>query len=143
MKILLLLLLLTTPLFAQWDNAEFGTLSEIKGQKKVFVAVSDLSAREVIVKALEKAKFEVVSRESDSEFSLWLGVERVDTGSNALLRTAHNIVLIGEMRVYIPTKRRILWHTRKVQDWSGGLTFDKHPAKSTVNEFIKAYKKLK
>lgn len=38
---------------------------------------------------------------------------------------------------------RVLWSTRKVQAYSGGITFSRHPAVNGTRELIKAIRKLR
>jgi hypothetical protein len=134
------------------ENAEYGKLSELKGKTKLFLVVDDFEARNIIVKAVEKAGISLVNRREDADFGMRLWLQRVDVGSNVLLGTSHNIVLVGELWVYtyLPVKEnetvgkvRMLWQKRKSQDWSGGITLNRHPATNTINDFVKDWKKLK
>lgn len=135
------------------DQAEFGTLSEIKNKFKVFLKVDDIQARSIIAEALLKnTQFSLVSTRAEADFAIGFGLQRVDKGSNVLLGSSHNIVVVGEMFVYtyLPVNEgdtkgriRVLWQKRKQQDYSGGFTFDRHPAKQVIGEFVKDWKKIK
>ncbi len=132
------------------DNAEHGSLTEISGKKKVFLAVTDVVARQIIVTALTKEGYDIVDVRQDADFGIIFGIAKTDVGSNALLHTNHNIVVFGEMGAYtyLPVKAgeekgrvRYLWQERKKQDFSGGITFDRHPAKQLIGSLLKALKK--
>lgn len=134
------------------NNAEYGSPSEFRGKTKVFLAVYDAPSREIVVKALAKERrLIIVDERAKADFGLSLELQRVDVGSNSLLRTYHNIVLVGEMTAYtyLPVKEgdatgriRILWQKRKTQDWSGGMTLNRHPATNAINDFLNEYKKV-
>ena len=133
-------------------DPEFGSLEEIRGMNKVFLAVPDLNARKIIVEGLTKIKgLRIVQNREEADFAMMFLSERVDMGSNSFLKTNTNVVFLGELRAYtyLPPKPgeengrvRYVWQTRKSQDWSGGLTFNRHPAKNAVNEFVNSFKKL-
>lgn len=133
-------------------DAEVGSFDEIRGKKKVFLVVPDLNARKIIVEGLSKINdLQIVQSREEADFAMMFLTERVDMGSNSFLKTNTNIVFVGELRVYtyLPPKPgesngrvRYVWQTRKNQDWSGGLTFSRHPAKNAVNEFVSSFKKL-
>lgn len=133
-------------------NAEYGSLSEISGKTKVFIAVQDPKSRSIIIKALNESKrFQLVDTREGADFGLSFEMRNVDVGSNVLLGTAHNIVVVGQLQVYtyLPLRNedatgrvRILWTVQKKQDWSGGMTLNRHPAQNAVNDFVKAFKKL-
>lgn len=136
------------------DNAESGDLSEIKGKTKVFLVCEDSVSREAIVKSLSQKlpQLAIVDSRSSADFGMMFRLWREDMGSSSLLGTAHNVIVFGQMNVYtyLPvrdgdTKGRIrmLWQKRKKQDFSGGMTFNRHPATNAVNSFIGDFKKLK
>jgi CO dehydrogenase/acetyl-CoA synthase alpha subunit len=133
------------------NNPEYGNLSEIAGKTNVCLRVTDVKSREIIVKALNKQQnYRIWDNRKDCDFGIWFASESRNVGSNVLLGTVNNIVVVGRMIVYtwLPVNEgetvgriRILWQKDKTQDFSGGLTFDKHPANS-INDFLKAHKKL-
>lgn len=155
MKYLLLLLLCSVGISAQvdytLDEAEYGSLSELRGKTKVFIPATDMKVRQIIIEKLRDTPFQVVSTRAESEFGLRLILTQQDVGSNVLLGSSHNIIVFCDMYVYtyLPApsgsgkgRVRVLFQTRKKQDFSGGITFDKHPAKSAMGEFLKALKKV-
>lgn len=133
-----------------FEDAEHGSLSEIGNKTKIFLMVPDLQAREIIEKALNKSGLQVVNYRSECDFAIAFGMQTVEAGSNALLGTVSNKVVVGDMLAYtylpVPENAtkghvRIVWQTRKTQDWSGGLTLNRHPAQNAINEFLKDFKK--
>lgn len=133
-------------------DAEHGAPSELRGKTKVYLVVDDAPSRQIIANALAKnSNLQIVSSRDEADFGLRFAIGRVDVGSNALLNTAHNVVVVGELSayIYLPVKEgadkgriRYLWQKRKQQDWSGGLTFSRHPAQNAINEFLKDLKKI-
>ncbi|MEQ1923365.1 MAG: hypothetical protein ABL952_12735 [Pyrinomonadaceae bacterium] len=134
-------------------NPEYGTLSEISGKNKIFVAVQDSKSRTIILNALNESKrFQLVGTREEADFGVNFELRNVDAGSNVFLGTAHNVVVVGRLQVYtyLPIQNedssgriRILYTSQKTQDWSGGMTFNRHPAQNAVNDFVKDFKKLK
>lgn len=132
-------------------DAEHGTISELKGKNKVFVAVQDSVARQIVLDAIRKSSFlTVVDNRSDADFGVNYAMERVNAGSNMILGTPNNVIVVGELMVYtyLPVPEgesngriRILWSKRKQQDWSGGLTFNRHPAQNAIKDFFDDFKK--
>jgi hypothetical protein len=134
-------------------DAEYGDVSELKGKSKVFVAVPDLEARKIIIGRIRKdSRLTIVDDRKDADFGINYFSQVVERGSNTILGTVSNKALVGELiaYTYLPVKPgdthgriRVVWSKRKVQDWSGGLTFDKNPAGSTIGSFLKDFKKIK
>lgn len=133
-------------------DSELGSFDEIRGKTRVFLVIPDLDARKIVVEGLGKIKgLQIVQSREEADFAMMYVSERVDMGSNAFLNTNTNVVFVGELRVYtyLPPRPgeengrvRYVWQTRKRQDWSGGLSFNRHPAKNAINEFASSFKKL-
>lgn len=134
------------------QNAEFGNISEISEKTRIFLKINDVKSREIITKEISKHHFLVLTdNPKDCDYAIRFVIGSVDKGSNALLNTEHNIVVTGRMQVYkyLPIEAgaekgriRIIWQKDKQQDWSGGLTLDKHPA-NVIKDFLKELNRSK
>ena len=137
MKILLTLLLL----FAQTDLPEYGEITELKDNLKVYLATESPSSRKLIIKALDK-KFTVVSSPDDAEFFLTYDVE-ASTESRGLQRSHY---MRSRMLAYTLTekgRKRILWSDDETWESRGGMTFTAPNEWNLAKNFIKALKKAK
>lgn len=148
--VLLLLILIPVGIFAQvptpnLNAPEYGKLEEIKGKKKVYVMSLDTKAREIIVKELTKDnRFEVVESPEQAEFGVVFDVSEQRVGWNMFGFTGQFVAFTKPLENPDPTKPRVrvLWTTQKIKAYSGGISFNRHPATNATREFIKQMKKL-
>ena len=136
-----------------WDEPEHGDLSEVKNARKVIIFTEDLNARKIIIKELEQIPdIQVVDNKEDADFGIAFRMGSSRTGASVIGSTVtSNYIYVGEMLVITPGKvdaqnrrhQRILWSTRKKQDFSGGFTLNRHPATNAIREFISAFKKIR
>lgn len=130
------------------DASEFGDIKELARAHKVYVWANDLEARKIVVKELSKdSLLEIVDRLEDAEFALTYGLEterrsvsflfggiqsnQRQTSDMMALRSAS---AAGRERDAV----RIVWSTRKVREYSNGITFSRHPAINGTRSFLKA-----
>lgn len=152
MRLLMFCLLLLVPgvAFAQvptpnLNAPEYGKLEEIKGKKKAYVMSLDTKAREIIVKELTKDKrFEVVGSPEQAEFGIVFDGSEQRVGWNTFGFTGQFVVFVKPLENPDPEKPRVrvIWTTQKIKAYSGGLSFNRHPATNATREFVKQMKKL-
>jgi len=152
MRLVLLLILLLIPVgvVAQvptpnLNAPEYGKLEEIKGKRKVYVMSLDTKARKIIVKELTKDKrFEVVESPEQAEFGIIFDGSEQRVGWNTFGFTGQFVVFVKPLENPDPEKPRVrvVWTTQKIKAYSGGLSFNRHPATNATREFVKQMKKL-
>lgn len=152
MRLVLLLILLVVPVEAlaqvptpNTNAPEYGKLEEIKGKKRAYVMSLDTKAREIIVKELTKdKKFEVVESPEQAEFGVVFDGSEQRVGWNTFGFTGQFVVFVKPLENPDPEKPRIrvLWTTQKIKAYSGGLSFNRHPATNAAREFVKQMKRL-
>lgn len=140
-----LLVSLAAIAFAQ-DRA-YGTASDLKGLKKVFIDTGpDTKSRENIIKGLEKSRlgFEIVDDKEDAEILLGFGAdevvhsivatrsENVATGRVLMDQTGAGVVIARARG-----KARLIYSFDDVQT----TVFERKPVNNFIREFIKLYKK--
>lgn len=135
------------------DASEFGDISEVANARKVYVWANDLEARKIIVQELAKnSSLIVVDRLEDAEFALTYGLERErrswtffgggiqsNQRQSADMMALRAASLEGRDRDAV----RIVWSTRKLRDYSNGISFNRHPARNGAREFLKALGKAR
>jgi len=152
MRLVLLLILLLTPVgvMAQvptpnLNAPEYGKIEELAGKKKAYVMSLDTKAREIIVKELTKDnRFEVVDSPEKAEFGVVFDVSEQRVGWNMFGFTGQFVVFVKPLENPDPEKPRVrvVWTTQKIKAYSGGLSFNRHPATNATREFVKKMKKL-
>lgn len=121
------------------DNAEFGTISDLKGLHRVIVATDDLEVRDVIVDELAKYdQLKVVGRSEDAEFVISFSGDYRRRGE-AFSATKTKFYK-SEMKAYMRVadvggkpRFRIVWHTN--------LTGKDVPARA-ARQFVAEFKKM-
>lgn len=154
-----MLTLLFAALFFLSQNAppkeiplEFGEASELKGLVKVYVQTNDLEARKQIVKELAKEpRIVVVGVKDDCEFKLFYASGSQTNGAtlSPFGSIRANNLHIGELGAVVRGRKqddgryasRVLWSSRKSQQWAGGITLSRNPAINAAREFLKVWRK--
>lgn len=135
-------------------NPEFGSLEEIKDVTEVCVVVPDFEFRRKIVERIQKeSKLKVLSSRKGCRTAILYNQREGSNGVNfAFGMIRPNTIIVGELAVFriiepkeneVMGTARLIWSKAKTQDWTGGLTFNKHPVSSTVGSFLKDFKKLR
>lgn len=149
----LILCLCALPLFAQSQIApEFGSFTELKDKKTVYVLSEDLEARKVIVRELEnyiqkgKVDLELVGTPEAEIYILY--------GGGTTRTTYKDTQQVGELAVSIrgaevPSpdnqkiyRHRIVYSTRSSRAFSSGITFQRAPEKKAIRKFLDELSKL-
>jgi Flp pilus assembly protein TadD len=131
-------------------NAEYGSLTELAGKTKVFIATDNLQTRSIVAEELVKcACLQVSSRREDADFMLLYGSETGTTGASIGLfnNVTRDTTTIGQLLALVVVgapdsnerRVRVLWSTQKSRNYSSGITLDKNPARSSIQAFIKAF----
>ncbi|HST54109.1 MAG TPA: hypothetical protein VLJ61_19030 [Pyrinomonadaceae bacterium] len=162
--VLLLLLCLAAAVHGQVNDKlpEYGTLSEVKDARKVYVHSEDLSSRELILKELANDKLlEVVGKPEDAEFFIFYGRSFIDNGYSSFGGVFGGVFgsvttkSTSEFGEYYVIKRgdkletggnrpRILWGKQNLIVVHGNAFFkSKLPAKEVTREFVKELKKAR
>lgn len=137
-----------TPL-AQSDLPTYGSITDIKDARKVYVASDNEDSRERVIKALAKDKtLEVVNAPEDAQFFVEyseLSREAVVTGEHVKEREQRN-----QMRVYTlgADKRKVVvWSdtlSRETEHFMGMKMYDSGRGESQLTgKFLKALKKAR
>lgn len=131
---------------------EFGTTTELKGLTKIYVRATDLEARKLILKEFSKEpRLVIADKVQDAELLLSYASASRTTGAtlSPFGSIQANNMELGEIAAMVRAgvdsegKRliRILWSSRKKQQWSSGITLSRHPAVNGAREFLKVWQK--
>lgn len=151
-------LAVATATLAQVNNSlpEYGTLSDIKGMRRVYVHSEDLEARGLILEELGKgSQLEVVGKPEDAEFFIFYGRSFFDTGYSSFGGifggvfgnvTTKNTAEVGEYYVFMRGDKlesgayrpRIIWGKQNLRVVRGNAFIKtKLPAKEVTKKFVK------
>lgn len=124
---------------------EQGSLSDLKAinAKKVYIYSENLKSRDLIIKEMLKAKFEVVDKIEDSDFALGYVESEEELGASAVVNgnvaTARRLTqTVGNLKIIMPgspnsNRLRLIYSTRKTKYY----VWEDNPAKSTTKQFLK------
>jgi hypothetical protein len=141
---------------------EYGTLSDIKDMRRVYVHSEDLEARGLILEELNKgSQLEVVGKLEDAEFFIFYGRSFFDTGYSSFGGifggvfgnvTTKNSAEVGEYYVFMRGDKlesgayrpRIIWGKQNLRVVRGNAFFKtKLPAKVVTKTFVKELQKAR
>lgn len=159
-----MILLTATTAFAQITNSvpEYGTLSDIKNLKRVYVYSDDLESRGVILEELGKgSQLQVVGKLEDAEFFIFYGRSFFDTGyssfggifsgvfGNVTTKTTaevgeYYVLMRGDKLESGAYRPRILWGKQNLRVIRGNAFIKtKLPAKDVTKKFVKELQKAR
>lgn len=160
----LLILLATTTGGAQISNSapEYGTLSDIRDMRRVYVYSDDLESRDLILRELSKeTRLQVVGKLEEAEFFIFYGRSFFDTGYSSFGGifggvfgnvTTKNTAEVGEYYVLMRGDKleggsyrpRILWGKQNLRVIRGNaFVKSRLPAKDVTRKFVKELLKVR
>lgn len=161
---LTMILIAATAALAQINNSapEYGTLSDIKDMRRVYVYSDDLDSRGLILEELSKgSQFQVVGKLEDAEFFIFYGRSFFDTGYSSFGGifgdvfgnvTTKNTAEVGEYYVFMREDKlgsgayrpRIIWGKQNLRVVRGNAFIKtKLPAKDITKKFVKELQKAR
>jgi hypothetical protein len=139
---------------------EYGTLSDIKDMRRVYVYSEDLASRDLILEELAKdSQLQVVGKLEEAEFFIFYGRSFLDTGYSSFggifggvlgSVTTKNTAEVGEYYVLMRGDKlegggyrpRILWGKQNLRVVHGNAFIkSKLPAKDVTRKFVKEMEK--
>jgi hypothetical protein len=158
-----MILLAATATFAQINNSapEYGSLSEIKNMRRVYVFSDDLESRGVILELGKGSQLQVVGKLEDAEFFIFYGRSFFDTGYSSFGGifggvfgnvATKNTAEVGEYYVLMRGDKlengayrpRILWGKQNLRVIRGNAFIKtKLPAKDVTKKFVKELQKAR
>jgi hypothetical protein len=161
---LILTLVATTGAFAQINNSapEYGTLSDIKDMRRVYVYSDDLESRVIILEELGKgSQLQVVGKLEDAEFFIFYGRSFFETGyssfggifsgvfGNVITKNTaevaeYYVLMRGDKLEGSGYRPRILWGKQNLRVLRGNaFVKTKLPAKDVTKKFVKELQKAR
>jgi hypothetical protein len=159
-----MIFIVATAAFAQINNfaPEYGTLSDIKDMRRVYVYSDDLESRGIILGELAKgSQLQVVGKLEDAEFFIFYGRSFFETGFTSFGGifggvfgnvTTKNTAEVGEYYVLMRGDKleggayrpRILWGKQNLRVLRGNaFVKTKLPAKDVTKKFVKELQKAR
>lgn len=148
MKALLILLALALPVFVQSTDAEYGSINEIKGLKKVFVRADDDDSRLTIIKLLQGYDgLEVVHSSKDAEIVLDYTILTRDVAPNrGPLARGASMALKSQLRAYATRTdgaRIIAWTETETLDVTNAFTLSAPNEVNLAHHFVRDVQKAR
>lgn len=150
--------------FAQINNSapEYGTLSDIKDMRRVYVHSEDLESRGLILEELSKgSQLEVVGKLEEAEYFIFYGRSFIDSGYSSFGGifsgvfgnvTTKNTAEVGEYYVFMRGDKlesgayrpRIIWGKQNLRVVRGNAFIKtKLPAKDVTKNFVRELQKAR
>lgn len=123
------------------EAPENGNLSELTGKTKVYFYTSDLEARDIMMKELDKYPgLKSVATPEESDFTLIYEIVGTYVNGNFVGKVGELFAITrGSKNAQGKIRVRIHYSVRITQE----TVFDLNPAKSTMRRFIKEIKKVR